>query len=149
MMKVYRREEVCMGCGLCEVYCQVEHSSSKDLVKAFKREKALPRLRVERQQPLFLSVQCHHCSEPPCVYACLSGALQQDSSTGLVFIDSERCIGCWTCIMVCPLGAIKRDVARHISVKCDLCPGREVPACVANCPNQALIYTEETPRRSD
>jgi carbon-monoxide dehydrogenase iron sulfur subunit len=27
--------------------------------------------------------------------------------------------------------------------KCDLCPGLEVPACVANCPNEALVFVEE------
>ena len=25
-----------MGCGLCEVYCIVAHSKSKDIIKAFK-----------------------------------------------------------------------------------------------------------------
>ena len=144
MMRVFAKEEICMGCGLCEVFCRVEHSESKDLVRAFKQEKALPRVRVERRKPLFLSVQCRHCSEPPCVYACLSGALQKDDSTGKVSIDSEKCIGCWTCMMACSLGAIRRDEVRHVAVKCDLCPNREVPVCVANCPNEALVYAEES-----
>jgi len=46
MKRVYIKEEVCIGCHLCEVYCRAEHSQSKDLVKAFKRESppSLPRL---------------------------------------------------------------------------------------------------------
>jgi Fe-S-cluster-containing hydrogenase component 2 len=28
-------------------------------------------------------------------------------------------------------------------VKCDLCQGEEIPACVANCPNEALIYADK------
>jgi len=29
--------------------------------------------------------------------------------------------------------------------KCDLCSEMEMPACVANCPNGALIYKEVNP----
>jgi carbon-monoxide dehydrogenase iron sulfur subunit len=32
---------------------------------------------------------------------------------------------------------------RKVSAKCDLCPGRETPACVENCPNDALYVVEE------
>ena len=65
-----------------------------------------------------------------------------DKETGLVTHNPEKCIGCWTCIMVCPYGAIKPDSAGKIIAKCDLCPDREVPACVANCPNEALVLEE-------
>jgi len=44
--------------------------------------------------------------------------------------------------MVCPYGAIKMDLERKVAVKCDLCAGLDVPACVANCPNEALVYKE-------
>lgn len=63
---------------------------------------------------------------------------------GVVHHDPERCVGCWTCVMVCPFGVLTRDVANHcIAPKCDLCPGRSTPACVAACPNEALVYAEE------
>ena len=64
---------------------------------------------------------------------------------GLVVHDAEKCIGCWTCIMVCSYGAIKPDSSGKIVVKCDLCPNLEVPACVANCPNEALVCEEVNP----
>ncbi len=52
MKRLYVREQFCIGCGLCEVYCQTEHSQSKDIIKAFKREapRPLPRIRVERKR---------------------------------------------------------------------------------------------------
>ena len=144
MRRVYIKEPVCMGCHLCEVYCQAEHSQSKDLIKAFNRESPQPlsRVWVEERKPVALSVRCCHCSEPSCVYACLTGALHKDPSTGIVTVDEEKCTGCWTCILVCPFGAIRQDGQRGKIAKCDLCQGEELPACVANCPNEALIYAE-------
>ena len=143
--RVYPLEGVCMGCGLCEVHCLVEHSRTRNLVKAYLQERPTPvaRLRVERRDDLFLPVQCRHCPEPLCVYSCLTGALRQDPTTGEVHVDEARCIGCWTCILACPYGAIRRDRERGIIAKCDLCPDRSLPACVAACPNEAILYTEE------
>lgn len=144
MKRIYIKEEVCMGCHLCEVYCQVEHSQSKDLVKAFKREspRPLPYVSVDQRGLVSLAVQCRHCAEAPCVYACLTGALQRDHESGIVTVDVERCIGCWTCILACPFGAIRRDTYRGKIAKCDLCPGEDMPVCVTNCPNEALVYAK-------
>lgn len=140
-MKVYVKEELCIGCGLCLVYCQTEHSRSKDIIKAFKKEepKPLPRVRVERDGEYCFSIQCRHCEEPWCVYSCLTGAMYRDPASGQISVNENRCMGCWTCILVCPYGALVRDEGRKVVAKCDLCPDREVPACVANCPNEALV----------
>jgi carbon-monoxide dehydrogenase iron sulfur subunit len=141
MRRVYIKEEVCIGCGLCEVYCQVEHSQSKDLVKAFKKEtpRALPRVRVERNVEISFPIQCRHCSEPWCVYSCLTGAMHKERTSDKVTVDTEKCSGCWTCIAACPYGALSRDLNSKTVINCDLCPGRDVPACVINCPNEALV----------
>ena len=134
-----------MGCGLCRVYCQVEHSRSKDVIKAFKSEnpRTLPRIRVERNGEVSFSIQCRHCDEPWCVYSCLTGALRKDLASGTVTVDDEKCMGCWTCLIACPYGALTRDVSRKVVAKCDLCPHQEVPVCVANCPNEALVLSVE------
>jgi carbon-monoxide dehydrogenase iron sulfur subunit len=144
MKRIYIKEEVCIGCNLCGVYCQVAHSQSKDLIKAFKRESPQPlaRLSVEVKDNVSFSVQCRHCQETPCVYACLTGALQRDPESGIVTVDEERCIGCWTCILACPFGVIRQDIERGRIAKCDFCPEHAVPVCVANCPNEALVYVE-------
>ncbi len=145
MKRIFAKEEACMGCGLCEVYCKVQHSKSKDIIKAYKKEtpKPLSRVRREAAKPVSFAVQCRHCENPPCVAACLSGAMRVDEENGTVTHDAEKCMGCWTCIMVCPYGAITADVVdRKVVAKCDLCPDLDVPACVANCPNEALLYEE-------
>ncbi|HEY91565.1 MAG TPA: 4Fe-4S dicluster domain-containing protein [Dehalococcoidia bacterium] len=145
MKKVYLNEQVCMGCHLCEVYCQVQQSHSRDPVKAFKKENSRPlsRVRIETKSPLAFSVRCQHCEEAHCVYACITGAITRDPVSGMVDVDEDRCVGCWTCLLVCPISAIRPDTEKHRIVKCDLCSGEDIPACVANCPNEALVYQEE------
>lgn len=145
MKRVHVQEDVCIGCRLCEIYCLVEHSRTKDLIKAFKKEptRPLPRLLVEEEGPTSFALQCRHCPEPDCVYACISGAMEKDAS-GVVKHNPDKCVGCWSCIMACPLGVIRRDErVKRVASKCDLCVEREEPACVANCPNQALKVVEE------
>jgi len=141
MRRVYVKEEVCMGCGLCEVYCRVEHSKSKDPVKAFRREtpRPLPRVHVERNMEISFPIQCRQCAEPWCVYSCLTGAMAKELGSDEVAVDAQKCIGCWTCIVACPYGALSRDADSRTVIKCDLCPEREIPACVLNCPSEALV----------
>jgi carbon-monoxide dehydrogenase iron sulfur subunit len=151
MKKVYVKEDVCIGCGLCEVYCRLKHSKSKDLIKAYKQETPRPisRLRVDESGIVSFSVRCQHCDDAPCIRACLTGALSRDPETSLVVVDEERCIGCGTCVLACPLGVPKLDTSEKIMVKCDLCQDEELPVCVANCPNEALLYVDVAEESSD
>ncbi len=144
MKMIYPREEVCIACRYCEIYCAIEHSRSKDPVKTFKMEspQPLPRITLMEEGALSFSLQCRHCKEPDCAYACITGAMYKDKESGVVIHDPNRCIGCWTCILACTKGSIRRDESKRVAVKCDLCTHLEVPACVANCPNGALLYLE-------
>lgn len=138
-VKIYCDISKCLGCKSCEIACALEHSRSKDIFKAA-REKSLPRKRVETQKinGKIISLRCQHCQSAPCVAACMSGALFKDEAGGATLQDSDKCVGCWMCIMSCPFGAIIQDKAKHIALKCDLCPDREDYACVAACPTGAL-----------
>ncbi len=145
MKKIYAKEEFCIGCKLCEVHCIVAHSKyPNDIVKAFKKlPRPVTRVIVEENRPVSFAVQCRHCDEPHCVKACITGAMHRDPETGTVVNNTDRCVGCWTCIVACPYGAITRDESdRKVAAKCDLCMKKAdgKPACVANCPNDALIY---------
>ena len=80
-----------------------------------------------------------HCEDAPCMHACISGAISRNKE-GVVLTDTDKCIGCWTCVMVCPYGVIGRHLETHKSYRCDRCPDRETPACVSSCPTKALVY---------
>ena len=145
MKRVYAREEVCMGCGLCEVYCIAAHSRNRDnVIKAYKKEKPRPvsRIIVERETPISFGLQCRHCENAECISACIAGAMQRERETGIVKNDPERCVGCWTCILACPFGVIVRDEnGKKAASKCDLCSqSGDLPACVKNCPIVSLVF---------
>ncbi len=144
MKRILIREEYCLGCRLCEIYCVVQHSKSRRIVKAYKREfpRPVPRVIVEEHDFTSFALQCRHCEEAPCLDACITAALTRDEETGAVLCDENKCVGCWMCIMVCPFGVIQRSQQRKIASKCDLCYGEEIPVCVKNCPNDALLLVE-------
>lgn len=145
MKRVFPREDNCMGCGLCRVACVVEHSSSKDILLAYQQEVPTPGERnvvEEGMEGEWFSLQCRHCEEPDCVDACINGSLYIEN--GVIKVDKEHCVGCWMCIMACPYGCIYKEHGEKgcNSNKCDLCPEREIPACVEVCPNRALVFEE-------
>ncbi|MBC7104836.1 MAG: 4Fe-4S dicluster domain-containing protein [Firmicutes bacterium] len=144
MAKIVAKPEVCIGCHLCEIWCVVAHSGSGDVLKAFLFEgPPPPRIVVEERLPLTFALPCRHCAEPDCVFACIAGALSKDPQSGRVRHDESRCVGCYGCVMACPYGAIVVDPHNRRVVKCDLCEGRDLPVCVARCPNGALAYVDE------
>lgn len=147
MKRVYAKEQYCVGCRLCEIHCVVAHSDYPDnIVKAFKKQnpRPLPRVLVEENKPISFALQCRHCDDAPCTKACITGAMQRNPQTGVVTNDESRCVGCWTCILTCPYGAIARnEQGKKVASKCDLCSGSgDTPACVKHCPNGALVYEE-------
>lgn len=104
--------------------------------------KIFPRIRVEGDDSISYAVSCRHCTDPICIKSCISGALSRDEN-GTVVIDHERCVGCLTCVLVCPYGAVTRD-GEGAAVKCELCLKNSSgePACVKGCPNNAIVYEE-------
>lgn len=145
MRRVLVKEDLCIGCGLCRVFCEAHHSGNDDPLKSLKNRLTPPAggIRIERNGIRCLSVRCRHCEDAACIQACLTGAMDRDPDSGMVLIDPERCIGCGTCMLVCPFGAISRDQQTGKAVKCDGCLDLDVPRCVSSCPNGALVMEEE------
>ncbi|QGN38590.1 4Fe-4S dicluster domain-containing protein [Klebsiella oxytoca] len=128
----------CFGCRTCEVACALEHVTPGAEFN--------PRLKVMRLDDLSVPVMCHQCENAPCVSACPTGALSMGAER--VEADGGRCIGCQSCVIACPFGAVTIEVKAGLTpviVICDLCSSRERgPACVDVCPTAALSkMTEE------
>jgi len=150
LKQIFCRIERCLGCKSCELACAVEHSSSKDTIESLTEgPRPVHRVRVlslgdkgEYVRLRSVALQCRQCAEPACAEACICGGIAKDRDTGAVTFNTERCVGCWSCTMVCPFGAIVRVQDSCNTAKCDLCPDRESPACVTACPTGALVFCE-------
>ena len=90
MKKVFAREELCVNCHLCEVYCKTAHSASGDVLTANKYENPAPisRVKVYGDRVASVAVNCRHCDDPACVKACITGAMHKDKKTGIVSVLS-------------------------------------------------------------
>lgn len=142
--EIFVRLDRCTGCHSCEIACSVAHSEGQTLYAAL-GETPVPRKRlyVESAGGRNVPLLCRHCEDAPCVQSCVTRALSQDTLTRVVSHDPDKCIGCWMCTMVCPYGVIGRQKEQRLAVKCDRCPDRDEPACVASCPTRALVYAQE------
>ena len=147
MKRVYVNEEWCLGCHLCEYNCAFANSGMTDMASALKGKRIFPRIRVEdrveESDRITFAVSCRHCADPLCVKACISGALTKDEEDGVIRIDKSRCVGCFTCVLVCPYGALAPG-EDGVMQKCELCLRNSCgePACVKGCPNRAIVYEE-------
>ena len=141
MKRVYVNEQWCLGCHLCEYNCAFANSGARDMVQALKGKPVFPRIRVEGTDAITYAVSCRHCQDPLCVKGCISGALH--IVDGRICIDREKCVGCLTCVLVCPYGAVLPG-PDGAAMKCELCLENAcgAPACVEGCPNRAIVYEE-------
>ena len=139
--EIFVIQERCMGCHSCELACAVAHSAKKSLYDALsERPRPKKRVYIEWVAPdKNVPIVCRHCEDAPCLNACISGAISRNSK-GAVLTDDQKCIGCWTCVMMCPFGVIGRHMEKRIAYRCDRCLDQSELACVQACPAKALQY---------
>ncbi|MGD9211931.1 MAG: 4Fe-4S binding protein [Desulfobacteraceae bacterium] len=133
----------CIGCRSCEVQCK----TNKNLPlgpKPCQIVQVGPKMVGGLPRSAFVFMPCYHCEKPWCVAACPTGAMQKRAEDGIVFVDSETCVGCKACIRACPWGAPQWDALTRKVVKCDYCKDRLdqglEPACVTVCPTHCLTF---------
>ncbi len=113
----------CIGCFSCETSCKMEHLDSMG-PRRIRVIQIGPRKVNGRIKTLYMPMPCYHCSPAPCVEACPTGAMQKRAKDGIVFVDSEACIGCKRCMQSCPYGAPQYDSKTGKVIKCDFCMHR-------------------------
>lgn len=147
MKRIYVNEQWCLGCHLCEYECMYANSGLDEMFKLKGKagKDILPRIQVEgdEKSPIHFAVNCRHCSGTACVNGCIAGALTK-TDDGMVVIDKDKCVGCFTCVLLCPFGAIMPAADGKAAQKCMLCTDnlQGEPNCVKHCPNNAIVYEE-------
>lgn len=128
----------CIGCRTCEVACVVAHQQNQDCASV-SSSAFIPRIRVIKDDTFTTAVACHQCEDAPCANVCPTHAIRREH--GHIFVEQTRCIGCKSCVLACPFGAMNvvARSSRVQAIKCDLCWHRETgSACVEACPTSAL-----------
>ncbi|WP_302826399.1 4Fe-4S dicluster domain-containing protein, partial [Anaerofustis stercorihominis] len=119
MKRVYVNEEWCLGCHLCEYNCAIANNNEDRMMKARKERNFRPNINIEENKHIHFAVSCRHCDDAICLKSCISGALTKKD--GLISVNKEKCIGCLTCVLVCPYGAVHPDEENGAVAKCEFC----------------------------
>ena len=140
MKRVYVNEKWCLGCRLCEYYCAFAETEGNDIARSLKGIKINPRIKIEEKDGISFAVSCRHCKEPLCVKGCITGTL--GVRDGVITVNQDNCVSCYTCILCCPFGAISPSENGAVQ-KCELCiKEADTPACVKGCTNNAIVFEE-------
>lgn len=124
----------CTGCRTCEQVCSVKHDGILNPMRS--------RIKVMKWEAegLYVPMSCQQCQDAPCMNVCPVKAISRDDEMGLVEVDYDVCIGCRSCVAVCPFGAMGFNVIDRRVFKCDLCDGD--PQCVRFCDVKAIEYID-------
>lgn len=130
----------CIGCHACTVACKSEHDVPIGVNRTYVKqtEKGI----YPNSKRLFSVMRCNHCTDAPCVEICPVECLHIRPD-GIVDFNSDRCIGCKSCMQACPYDALYIDPETNTAAKCNYCAHRIdiglEPACVNVCPEHAIV----------
>jgi molybdopterin-containing oxidoreductase family iron-sulfur binding subunit len=96
----------CTGCGGCVISCKSENNVQRGNAWANRKIKTVgkfPNVRFE-----FIPTLCNQCENAPCVKGCPTGAMHKGYGN-ITMHTPEKCIGCKTCMAMCPYDVISRN----------------------------------------
>ena len=124
--------EKCTGCRLCEQVCSVKHEGVSNSAKS--------RIRIVKWEAegRYVPMICQQCEDAPCKNVCPVGAIRRNKEYGYLEVYHDVCIGCRSCVSICPFGAMDYNKTTHQVFKCDLCGGH--PLCTEFCDVKAVEF---------
>lgn len=129
----------CIGCHACTVACKSEHDVPIGVNRT--HVKYIETGTYPNSSREFSVHRCNHCEDAPCTDICPTNALFTRDD-GIVDFDSDRCIGCRSCMQACPYDALYIDPNTSTAAKCNYCAHRiehsYEPACVIVCPTESI-----------
>jgi Fe-S-cluster-containing dehydrogenase component len=144
----------CVGCQSCEFACAeanglpepIDAPEAGKVRETDEKSRSVINLFNTSKGEVYSKRQCMHCNEPACVAACLTQAMYK-TKEGPVIWRGNKCMGCRYCMVSCPFNIPKFEYfsANPKIEKCTMCfetkvQKGELPACAANCPNEALLF---------
>ena len=137
----------CVGCRDCRIACNETNKLPKGRSRLL-LELQGSKLETDRgYEPnrRYIRVSCQQCKNAPCVRVCPTGAAHRDPKTGIVTMDTSKCVGCKYCIVACPYNVRFINEETKVADNCDFClhtrlEKNEQPACVESCKYDALIF---------
>jgi phenylacetyl-CoA:acceptor oxidoreductase subunit 1 len=91
----------CIGCNSCVVICS---ENNKVPPNHWRKIRDCGVSEQPERQRLFVTLNCMHCSKPPCQEVCPTNATYIRSD-GIVEIKYDRCAACGYCVVTCPYQA--------------------------------------------
>ncbi len=91
-----------------------------------------------------LRFTCRHCEDAPCIEVCPEEALERDEE-GIIHRATNLCVGCQSCVAVCPFGTLMNEIITSKKSICDLvsCLDAGSPLkCMETCPPGAITLTD-------
>lgn len=145
----------CVGCQSCEFACAranglpepdpEDYPQSGVIRKPDETRRSVINAFETAKGEVYVKNQCMHCNQPACASACLTQAMHKTKEGPVIWRDN-KCMGCRYCMVSCPFDVPKFQYhsPNPDIVKCNMCFDRisqgELPACVAECPAEALTF---------
>ncbi len=107
-------------------------------------------LKSIREQAVF-RFSCRRCSDAPCIAVCPAEALEKDEE-GFISRSTNLCIGCKSCVVICPFGTMMNDFFEYHRNKenyYDLSDEKELDLWIRSSPEGAVsrVDMEEDPEQ--
>jgi len=138
------RQDNCIDCERCMAACARTNEVPEYGYRTRVLEQVDPEARERKTE--FIPILCNQCNNPACTRACPTGATYKDKQNGIVMVDSDKCIGCKTCMSACPYNARYYNEEKKSVDKCNFCfdtrlsEGKTLTACAAACPAGVRVF---------